>query len=108
MPPTSSPAGARMASRAARNGSVVVREVVSVIGSSHYPMRQRREIAPGRTLRLEVKLRDDDTLAAAEAREHRTPVIDDHAVTVGLAAAGVRSPLPGGDDETQVFDGARA
>jgi len=62
-------------------------------------MRQRREILACGALRGQIELRDDDALPLRQPREHAAPMIDDDAVTVGLAPVGVPSPLRGRDHE---------
>src|ERR1700734_3472887 len=71
-------------------------------------MCQRWEAAAIAPLPLEIDLSGDAAVAPRQTVQHAAPVIDDHAVAVGLAAAGMESGLRRRDDPAQVLDRAGA
>src|SRR6185437_17067830 len=71
-------------------------------------MCERRKAVAITPLPLEIDLGRDAGAAARQAVEHPPPVIDDHAVAVGLAPVAMESRLRRGENEAEVLDGPRA
>src|SRR5581483_184372 len=75
--------------------------------SVQYAMGEGREAGAITPLPLEIDVGRDAAAAPRQAVEHPPPVIDDHAVAVGLAPVRVKSRLRGGEHEAEILDGPR-
>src|SRR6185312_16992906 len=73
-----------------------------------YTMGERREAGTIALLPLEIDFGRDAAAASRQALEHPPPVIDDHAVAVGLAPVRMKPRLRRGEHEAEILDGPRA
>src|SRR5689334_12111634 len=104
---SSSPLGRRMTSRAMLRGSETEAGVFVVMQGLQHTMVEGRKASAGVRLSIQVNIRHDAALSARQALQDRAPVIDDHAVAVGLPAVRMKPRLRRRYHVAQVLDGTR-